>query len=365
MPTKRKSAATKARNKKAYNKKAANKQLKSVPKIAISDIGIEIAPVNHLYSSMVQGSHECLSPPLSCENTVLVNEATHSKDNYATGFMSEGQSEDMLMNLDEIPQMYPIAYRMADTDQSDRKLFGEAAGRQCMPSAYIAIATHITGEKTEVWSGSTIKMIISQGSMMYRECKPQAYDYCNVEDLPKCFTLNTSIIEQVELSDRAGVIESQDQNSEMKVTNVYQNLQYIFGSPVDSGALLTMSGYTVALLKERANYWIFDSHKRNTQGRPDGKNGHAGIFKYASLLGVANYIVDMASKLSNSLVTQYELIKVHFIQRSAIQYVHTQSIDNIQILEDGSSNNVEVQGSYECLYPPLSCENMVLVNIPY
>ena len=115
---------------------------------------------------------------------------------------------------------------MADTDQSDAKLFGEAAGRQCMPSAYIAIATHITGEKTQVWSGNTIKMIISQGSMMYRECKPQAYDYCNVEDLPKCFTLNTSIIEQVELSDRAGVIESQDQNSEMKVSDVYQNLQY-------------------------------------------------------------------------------------------------------------------------------------------
>ena len=122
MPTKRKSAATKARNKKAYNKKAANKQQKSVPKIAIGDIGIEIAPVNQLYSSMVQGSHECLSPPLSCENMVLVNEATHSKAHYATGFMSEGQSDDMLMNQDEIPQMYPIAYRMAMATYTDTYL---------------------------------------------------------------------------------------------------------------------------------------------------------------------------------------------------------------------------------------------------
>ena len=156
----------------------------------------------------------------------------------------------------------------------------------CMPSAYIAIATRITGEKTQVWSGNTIKMIISQGSMMYRECKPQAYNYCNVEDLPKYFPLHSSIIEQVELSNRAGVIESQDQNSEMKVSNVYQNLQYIFESPVDSGALLTMSGYTVALLKEQANYWIFDSHKRNTHFREQCKC--EVLSPYIGINGISN-----------------------------------------------------------------------------
>ena len=248
MPGKRKSAATKARN-----KRAANKQFKSSHCVPVDDIGNEIAPVNPFYSSVVKGSHEVLCTPLSCENMLVVNRAEHPKDNYVTGFMSEGHSKDALMNQDEIPLMYPIAYRMADTDQSDAKLFGEAAGRQCMPSAYIAIATHITGENTQIWSSNTIKMIISQGSKMYMECKPRAHNHCNVEDLPRSFHLNTSVIEQVELNDRAGVIEYQDQNSEMIVTNVYQNLQYIFGSPVDSGALLTMSGYTVDRKSTRLN----------------------------------------------------------------------------------------------------------------
>ena len=94
---------------------------------------------------------------------------------------------------------------MADVNQSD-SMYGDAASRQCMPSCYIAIARLILDECCNIWSGDTVKELITCGSRMYQQFKPTGHDLFSAMDLPRGFVYNGQNIQQTHVEVVAGII---------------------------------------------------------------------------------------------------------------------------------------------------------------
>ena len=138
---------------------------------------------------------------------------------------------------------------MADVNRSD-SMYGDAAGRQCMPTCYLAIAKLKLDESCKNWSGSTVKELITSGSRMYQQFIPIGQDLFSVMDLPRGFVYNGKNIQQTHVKVVSGIIDLPLYTLAENCDYVMNNLRDLFQGANISGALLTMNGYTTAILKD-------------------------------------------------------------------------------------------------------------------
>ena len=334
MPRKAKSAATKARAKKQYNKEwkikakleAGGAELDTSPKQEYTSSCEAVYDVSDmLYSDAVKKSSPSsltvkrrlfAADESSTSNQSIQLDVTSPQcklrkyDDASCGKKTTNSSNEWPA-LSTVSAL-PIECRMADVDQSDGQ-YGDSAGRQCMPTCYIAIAKFYVDNGCSSWSGNTIKELLFHGSIMYMDYKPSRHNYFMVDDLPRAFAYNSVQFQIENVKAVAGVIDSCLPISDESLTYVINNLTDVFEDIHRSGVLLTMCAYTTLILKDGLEYWILDTHCRDKQGRPNG-NGRAGMFKFSDIFSIAKYVTQAATLLSGSnqgrIYAHYELARI-------------------------------------------------------
>ena len=324
MPRKSISAAAKARRKKEYRK-----SIKKESAIELHKKENECVDYNSvqqgnkpLYSEVLKlNSNSDSSPVLAHVKRKLFTEGTTAYDDMETECGHPGKAAKRCetnekLDTDSWPSISSVSIlpsdsRMANVNQGD-VIYGDAAGRQCMPTGYLAVALlHLDGN-CQNWSGKTVEELIMCGSLMYQQYKPAAQNFFSVDDLPKSFIYQSLYFQQLTVQVVAGIIDFNMYNLAENCNHVMCNFMDLFQGLNVTGALFTMSGYTTAVLKDDSEYWVIDTHSRDSQGRPNA-NGKAGMFKFSDHFSLAKYLVNMSKLLSNSsqgrVYSHYELCR--------------------------------------------------------
>ena len=306
MPRKAKSAAAKARAKKQYNI-----QRKINVKQEADGAKLDSSPKQEYTSTRLFAADESSTSNQSIQLDVTSPQCKLRKYDDASCGKKTTNSSNEWPALSTVSAL-PIECRMADVDQSDGQ-YGDSAGRQCMPTCYIAIAKFYVDNGCSSWSGNTIKELLFHGSIMYMDYKPSRHNYFMVDDLPRAFAYNSVKFQIENVEAVAGVIDSCLPISDESLTYVINNLTDVFEDIRRTGVLLTMCAYTTLILKDGQEYWILDTHCRDKQGRPNG-NGRAGMFKFSDIFSIAKYVTQTATLLSSSnqgcIYEHYELVRI-------------------------------------------------------
>ncbi len=68
----------------------------------------------------------------------------------------------------------------------------------------------------------------------------------------------------------------------------------------DSYAILIFEGYMMALVKQRDNFYLFDSHARDSCGMPD-PNGTAVVMKFSNIHELEQYLYSLSMELHTNI----------------------------------------------------------------
>ena len=76
----------------------------------------------------------------------------------------------------------------------------------------------------------------------------------------------------------------------------------------DSHAILILEGYMMALIKQMNEFFLFDSHARDSSGMPD-PNGTAVVMKFTNILELEQYLYSLSIELYTN---SFEIVPVQF-----------------------------------------------------
>ena len=76
----------------------------------------------------------------------------------------------------------------------------------------------------------------------------------------------------------------------------------------DSHAILILEGYMMALIKQMNEFFLFDSHARDSSGMPD-PNGTAVVMKFTNILELEQYLYSLSIELHTN---SFEIVPVQF-----------------------------------------------------
>ncbi len=74
----------------------------------------------------------------------------------------------------------------------------------------------------------------------------------------------------------------------------------------DSYAILILEGYMISLVKQRDNFYLFDSHARDSCGMPD-PNGTAVVMKFSNIHELEQYLYSLSIELHTNI---FEVVPV-------------------------------------------------------
>jgi hypothetical protein len=97
-----------------------------------------------------------------------------------------------------------------------------------------------------------------------------------------------------------------DQEIEFPYYDIHTALLNIFLN--DSHAILILEGYMMALIKQMNEFFLFDSHARDSSGMPD-PNGTAVVMKFTNILELEQYLYSLSIELHTN---SFEIVPVQF-----------------------------------------------------
>ena len=97
-----------------------------------------------------------------------------------------------------------------------------------------------------------------------------------------------------------------DQEIEFPYYDIHTALLNIFLT--DSHAILILEGYMMALIKQMNEFFLFDSHPRDSSGMPD-PNGTAVVMKFTNILELEQYLYSLSIELHTN---SFEIVPVRF-----------------------------------------------------
>ena len=106
-----------------------------------------------------------------------------------------------------------------------------------------------------------------------------------------------------------------DQEIECHYYDVHTSLLNTFIN--DSYAILILEGYMIALVKQRDNFYLFDSHARDSCGMPD-PNGTAVVMKFTNILELEQYWYSLSIELHANI---FEIVPVQLNMCKLSKYV--------------------------------------------
>ena len=157
--------------------------------------------------------------------------------------------------------------------------YGSSRGIQCSCMALIAVYWTLL-KRISLWKTAYLDCILQKGDDLFKKLNLRRI--LSVDDLPQNCKIEDVSLNLDYLESKTGEI----------VFNAYLiSISEIVSScsSKGNGALLFISGYTLAILWGRDCFFIFDSHGRDSSGRKV-VNGTAVLLKFLSLHNLDDYI---------------------------------------------------------------------------
>ena len=178
--------------------------------------------------------------------------------------------------------------------------YGSSRGIQCSCMALIAVYWTLL-KRISLWKTAYLDCILQKGDDLFK--KLNLMRILSVDDLPQNCKIEDVSLNLDYLESKTGEI----------VFNAYLiSISEIVSSCTSkgNGALLFISGYTLAILWGRDCFFIFDSHSRDSSGRKV-VNGTAVLLKFLSLHHLDDYIKrTYFQQNSNSLYFQVQFVQI-------------------------------------------------------
>ena len=181
--------------------------------------------------------------------------------------------------------------------QGDIAKFGKTAGRQCLCNAMYAIAWSIV-KRIGLWSQHDLDLILTEGNQIYKA--KNTPNYLTTEDLPGSVKINGNELTVFKLANYHGRLSQ----LEHFISNVHKNEEN-----TGNGLILIFNGFSMSVIWNKAHFFLFDSHSRDSNGIPC-ENGTAVLLKFRSLLAIEKYLLEVYVKNIDSMLFDLQYIKL-------------------------------------------------------
>ena len=220
---------------------------------------------------------------MPCE-TLLGEQALEKRPEFHTG-QSEKHSEfhtEFTSFRCSIPKMNstPTTVIQGSFHQGNVDLFGRTAGFQCSCNFLVSIC-YAKCRRLSLWKSHDIDYILTEGDNNIKRLGFTQSPY--VDEFPQ-----TIQIEKHDCSFQFTLCTGEFEGDDIAINFVCEeNFQHYDGS------IFVSEGYSVAIMKQNFNYYVFDSHSRNRFGErltENPENGTSILMKFDTLKNLKNYI---------------------------------------------------------------------------
>ena len=161
-------------------------------------------------------------------------------------------------------------------NQANKK-FGETAGRQCACITLFSIAWSAI-RRVALWNTTDLDFILSEGDQLYKGLSVGTF--ISADELPQTIDIENNVVYVEKLRFQQGT---------MRHTEKFFSSSYDSNINNGNGFLLFIDGYTLSVIWNKANFFLFDSHSRNKDGQIS-ENGTSVLLKFRSLNAVEKYV---------------------------------------------------------------------------
>ena len=177
------------------------------------------------------------------------------------------------------PQTFTVLKSIQGSFNQGDAQFGETAGRQCSCNALYAIGWSAI-RRVGLWSMTDLDHILIEGDKIYKSLN--STKYLSIEDLPHTIMINSINLIMVKLNVYQYSLLSVSNNSVLN--ELYRNEENH-----GQGMILIFDMFTISIIWNKANFFLFDSHSRDVNGNII-ENGSSVLLKFRSLNAVEKYL---------------------------------------------------------------------------
>ena len=244
--------------------------------------------------------------------------------------------------------------------------YGTPCGKQCTCNVLNFLIKSLHTNVT-TWDTKTMNTALDQGSTMYRNLQQDATSsYFMISQLPQQLQIEEdtyTISHETELS---GILSVDNTNPSILQYSLLDALLNSFA--LQSTLFITIGNhapsYTMGLLHQNNNFFIFDSHSRNSHGLLS-ENGYAVLIRFAHLQALEVHIKQLAHSLGIP-ADQFEIVPVNIqhhtsannaLQRYFADQSNKQLTKTLQSISAGQASSALHTTSIPSLHDPQRKDN--------
>ena len=185
-------------------------------------------------------------------------------------------------------------------------IFGATSGSQYSCIALYAIVFSSFKDILR-WQQEDLNLPLFLGDELHKSLNTQ--QYLSATDLPTNISVCNVQVQASHLHNNYGMLLN-NEDSQNYLTHCLS-----IHSRESTGSILSITGLCIAVIPcGRDTVFLFDSHSRNREGRPD-PNGYFVLLKFSDLVAVANYVIPCYCQ-GNVGQFEVQFIPVHLEQFS-------------------------------------------------
>ena len=165
-------------------------------------------------------------------------------------------------------------------NQANQK-FGETAGRQCACITLFSIAWSAI-RRVALWNTTDLDFILSEGDQLYKGSSVSTF--ISADELPQTIDIENNVVYVEKLRFQQGTTTRHPEK--------FFSSSYDSNTNNGNGFLLFIDGFTLSVIWNKANFFLFDSHSRNKDGQIS-ENGTSVLLKFRSLNAVEKYVKEV------------------------------------------------------------------------
>ena len=183
------------------------------------------------------------------------------------------------------PILSGTVLQKAHFHQGSHLFSASSRGNQCTPIAFVAISLSVLMRPSE-WTTDVMDTVLRTGDDLYLKI-PHKHKYVDYTELPKKFHLNAfnTSFEAEHKTIQCGYLGSHESSGQLYSIEDAA----LSACQTGTGFLLITCSYTIAVTKTGEQFFLFDSHARDSSGLPHA-DGTAVLLKFDSAHDVAKHV---------------------------------------------------------------------------
>ena len=198
---------------------------------------------------------------------------------------------------------YTILKSVTGSFHQGNSRFGTSAGSQCLCNALYAIGYSVY-KRVGLWSKSDLDDILTFGNQLRQTINVD--NFLSTDHLPESICVNSTDLQITKLGNYHG--------------NLCTGLHFISNVHVSNenkgnGLILIFNGYSISILWNKAHFFLFDPHSRDSRGAVIS-DGASVLLAFRSMRAVEHYLLETFANESNSILLDMQYIEASSTERS-------------------------------------------------